>query len=217
MPIPSARVSLSSLLLGLFLLAPCGMADPAELTDLLPRVRNLFPTADRLETLPGPPPYALVQEGDTLLGYALLTGQIKPIPAYSGKPVNTLVGFDSNGRIRGVEIIEHQEPILVIGVSEADLHRFTAQYAEIPVSNEIRVGGNEAPGRTLIDGITGATITSMVINASTTQSVHLIAQASGLLVKTKGGEVRFVPPPPPKPLWKQVWRERTGQVIGLAA
>jgi NosR/NirI family nitrous oxide reductase transcriptional regulator len=146
MPIHSAQVTLSSLLLGLFLLGLPGVATPAELADQLPRVRVLFPTADRLQTLPGPPPYALMWAGETLLGYALLTNQVKPIPAYSGKPVNALVGFDLEGRIRGVEIVEHQEPILVVGVSEEDLHRFTGQYADIPISNEIRVGGNPAAG-----------------------------------------------------------------------
>jgi NosR/NirI family nitrous oxide reductase transcriptional regulator len=216
MPIHSAQVTLSSLLLGLFLLGLPSVATPAELADQLPRVRVLFPTADRLETLPGPPPYTLVRAGETLLGYALLTSQVKPIPAYSGKPINALVGFDLDGRIRGVEIVEHQEPILVVGVSEEDLHRFTGQYADIPVSNAIRVGGNPAPERTLIDGITGATITTMVINSSVTQSVHLVAQAAGLLVKTEAGEVRFVPHPPPDPLWQQIWRERNGQIAGLA-
>jgi NosR/NirI family nitrous oxide reductase transcriptional regulator len=57
----------------------------------------------------------------------------------------------------------------------------------------------------------------MVINSSVTQSVHLVAQAAGLLVKTEKGEIRFVPPPPPKPLWQQIWRQRTGQLAGLAA
>jgi hypothetical protein len=183
---------------------------------LLPQLRALFPTADRLETKAGDPPYAIVQHGSTAVGYALLTNEVKPIPAYSGKPVNCLVGFDRDGRIRGVEIIEHQEPILVVGVSEGDLHRFTAQYADIPVADEIRIGGNDKPGRVVIDGITGATITTMVINASVIQSIHRVAQVAGLLHKTDAGKLQFAALPPPEPLWQQAWRERLVQMVATA-
>ena len=39
-------------------------------------------------------------------------------------PLDILVGLDLAGVIRGAVIAEHHEPILIIGVSDADLNHF---------------------------------------------------------------------------------------------
>ena len=84
----------------------------ANFADRYPPVRGFFPQADRFGELEGEPPAAPVYRGNTLLGYAYLTTDVVRIPAYSGKPISTLVGFDLGGRITGVEIVQHEEPIL---------------------------------------------------------------------------------------------------------
>ena len=123
------------------------MAAPAHsqtVDELYPQVKDFFPQADRFGEIEGKPPAAAVYRGERLLGYAYLTTDIIRIPAYSGHPINTLVGFDVDGRIVGIRIVEHQEPILLVGVSEERLHQFVSQYRGKSVFDHI-VGGIDHP------------------------------------------------------------------------
>jgi polyferredoxin len=164
----------------------------ADIADLYPQVRGFFPQADRFGELEGEPPAAPVYRGTTLLGYAYLSADVVRIPAYSGKPINTLVGFDIGGHITGVEVVQHEEPILVIGISDERLQQFARQYIGKSVSDKIAIGGSRE-GYVTIDAISGATITMMVENASIMQSVRKIAEARGIKLPLK---VVAVPKPP---------------------
>jgi len=123
-PYRSSPLLLLLLWLGLLATCPAGAAEPGG---LLPLVQTLLPGAKSLQWVQETPPYARVLGSGGTLGYALLTDQVHPIPAYSGKPISTLVAFDTEGRIRGVSIVSHQEPILVVGISDQDLAHYTGQ------------------------------------------------------------------------------------------
>ncbi len=75
------------------------------IAELYPQVREFFPQAHRFGELEGEPLAAEIHQGDKLVGYAYLTGNVVRIPAYSGRPINTLVGFDMGGRIVGIRIV----------------------------------------------------------------------------------------------------------------
>jgi hypothetical protein len=159
-----------------------GMIAPAHaetIDELYPAVRDFFPQADRFGDLEGKPPAAAVYQGQRLLGYAYLTNDVLRIPAYSGHPINTLVGFDLQGRIVGLRIVEHQEPILVVGISEERLQRFVSQYKDKSVFDRVVIGAG-AEGDVAIDTISGATITVMVENATLMRSVRRVAESRGL-------------------------------------
>lgn len=173
----------------------------------------MFPAAEQLGPPEGTPPAVLVSAGGRPLGYAFLTDEVLRIPAYSGQPINCLVGFDLQGRIRGVQIVEHAEPILVVGISDADLARHTGQYAGLGVGDDVRIGGAAAPGRPAIDGIAGATITVMVINRTVSRAVQLVAAARGLPLQDGAGAAQARPPPP---LWQELWQERRLDILVLA-
>jgi len=203
--------------------------------------RSLFPGADAVGALSGDPPAAPVSAGERLLGYALLTDQITPIPAYSGKPVRVLVGVDTGGIIRGAEILHHEEPILVVGVTDAALARFTGQYAGHAFSREFSFVAGETPGTVKLDGISGATITMMVLNASILRAVRAVAasralplapgaeaQVSALTAALERGSGPDAQPAPQSgaepaahadadPVWKTLWHERRGRLWVLGA
>lgn len=182
-------LALAIRLFALFLLL--GMTLPAHaetIDELYPPVRDFFPQADRFGDLEGKPPAAAIYQGQRLLGYAYLTDDVLRIPAYSGHPINTLVGFDLQGRIVGLRIVEHQEPILVVGISEERLQRFVSQYKDKSVFDHVVIGAG-AEGEVAIDTISGATITVMVENATLMRSVRRVAESRGLS-----------PPPPPAPI-----------------
>jgi NosR/NirI family nitrous oxide reductase transcriptional regulator len=178
------------------------------IADLYPQVRELFPDATRFGSLTGNPPAAAAYQGDKLLGYAYLTKDVLQIPAYSGKPINSLVGIDLKGGITGVRIVEHEEPIgkpinslvgidlkggitgvriveheepiLVVGVTEDDLRRFIEQYRGKSVFDRIAVGGSMRKGDVVIDSISGASITAMVENATVMRSAQRVAGSRGI-------------------------------------
>jgi polyferredoxin len=187
-----------------------------------PQVRGFFPQADRFGAVAGEPPAAPVYRGKDLLGYVFLTFDVVRIPAYSGRPINTLVGFDLSGRITGVQIVGHEEPILLAGISENQLQRFVAQYRDKGVFDRISVGGTRA-GHVTIDTISGATVTVMVENATLMQSVRKVALARGLdparpatpnAAGTIAGAARTAPP---EPIWIGVWHERVFPIAVLGA
>jgi len=214
--------------------AQVGAARGAETADVYPQARTMFPEADRFGAFEGVPPAAPVYRGDQLQGYLYLTNDVVQIPAYSGKPINTLVGFDLAGRITGIAIVHHEEPILAVGITEARLKAFTDQYRGKSVFEPITVGAPR-PGYAAVDTISGATITVMVQNATITKSARRVAESRGL---RPGGAAPRSPPsasatgvlasagrapeqpvaggaaakpvanPAEEPLWMEVWRDR---------
>jgi polyferredoxin len=199
-------------LLALILLAAVLAAAPARAADIAtthPQVRSFFPTADRFGVLEGAPLAAPVYRGRELLGYAFLTNDVVRIPAYSGKPIDTLVGFDLAGRITGLAIVHHEEPILAAGISEARLHEFTAQYRGRSVFDRVTIGAPRA-GHVAVDAISGATITVMVQNATVMQAARRVAESRGLTPALDAAA-------PETPLWADIWRGRRLEIALLVA
>lgn len=174
-----------------------------------------FPDARSVGDFTGTPPAASVYAGKKLLGYLFITDDVVHIPGYSGAPIYTLVGFSLDGEIRGVEILHHQEPILEAGVSEAELLRYLQQYPDKPIDRRIRVGRAVRPDDIAIDGLTGATITAMVVNEAITASIKKVAESRGVL---RSGEPAVTEGPGPHPaagLWREIWQDRQMEVTLL--
>jgi hypothetical protein len=156
-----------------------GMAQAADLPAVYPQVRSIFPDADAYGGFEGTPPSAAVFKGGKPIGYIYLTEDVLRIPAYSGKPINTMVGIDLAGRIAGLAIVNHDEPILAVGITPERLNRYVAQYEGKSVFDKIVIGAKRE-GHVAIDGITGATITVMVENATVMRSARQVAEARGI-------------------------------------
>ena len=196
--------------------------------------RQYFPQADRVGEFEDEPIAAPVYEGEQLLGYVLRTTDIAPIPAYSGKPITLLVGIGLDGRISGLEIIEHSEPILGAGVSEKDLKHYVDQYHGVSVRERVKLGGADREGYVTIDGITGATITAMVMNATVMKAVKKVAESRGIPLTAEEsdpaaptGAAAEVPASQQvpawwlgetsEPFWVSVWQDRVWRILVLSA
>jgi len=190
---------------------------------------SFFSGADRIGAFEGSPRAAPVFGKDRLLGYVFLTDDIAAIPAYSGKPVSTLVGLDNNGGITGVRIVRHAEPILQAGVSEAELARYVQQYRGIPVEKKVKIGGEPREGYVTVDGLTGATITAMVINASIVRAAKQVAASRGIPLPPDAQPLAPAPSAVPtqtassapeqdaEPLWVEVWKSKRVLIFILGA
>jgi len=177
-------------------------------------VQHFFHQADHVGDLEGEPLSARVYSNKKVVGYVFYTDDVVKIPAYSGKPIRTLVGFDTTGKIVGLNIVHHEEPILVVGISDTDLQNFIDQYLNKYVNDKIKIGGRDRDGYKSIDAISGATITVMVLNATINQSMRKVARARGIL--TQSGEIlEQTKAFDEEPIWIAVWKDRIFQIVIL--
>jgi NosR/NirI family nitrous oxide reductase transcriptional regulator len=132
---------------------------------------EFFPGSDRFGALQGDPPVAPVYRGDQLQGFVYLNTDFTKAVGYSGKPINLLVGIDQKGVIGGIKLVEHKEPIFLIGIPEKRI--LNAINSLVGKNITPVASGAEHPPQ--IDIVSGATVTSLVINDSVVRSaVRLI-------------------------------------------
>ena len=147
---------------------------PAQAIEL-EQVREGFPTAERLEAADSQWPVSRVLDSDDeLRGYAFESVDVAPIPAYSGKPVNVLVGIDLDGQIVQADVLSHSEPIMLVGIPESKLNSFADEHESAHVNDRLRVGDN-------LDAISGATVTVIVVSDTIMRSARQVAAEQQLI------------------------------------
>lgn len=146
--------------------------------------RSVMPEADAFSPRKGQPRYVeawrTVNGERKTIGYVYLSTDVADIPAYSGKPVVTLVGMDRAGTIRGVRILKHSEPILLVGIPEQKLVDFVRQYLGHPAGTRFELGkadGDYVP----MDAISGATVTLIAQNQLISRTSYEIAKQVGII------------------------------------
>ncbi len=151
-------------------------------------LQQFFPGADRFGAFSGKPPSAPVYHGNKVIGYFFRTKMVAPIPAYSGKPIDVLVGIDTKGRITGTRILEQHEPILLVGIPVQRLYDFVKQYIGKVATDHFVVGGPHkgGPDYVRVDAISSATVTSMVTNRTITAAAMKVAVARHLVAPRAG-------------------------------
>lgn len=95
--------------------------------------RDVMPQAQKFSVRKGNPSYVeaiavAADKAERVVGYVFLSTDVVDIPAYSGKPIVTLIGMDTRGIITGVRVLKHSEPILLAGIDESTLLKFIDQY-----------------------------------------------------------------------------------------
>ncbi|WEN43649.1 Putative electron transport protein YccM [Thauera sp. GDN1] len=158
--------------------------------------KEVLPGADSFSERKGKPTYveAYRNEGGqkSLAGYVFLSTDIVDIPAYSGKPVITLIGMDTKGIITGTKILRHSEPILLLGIPESVLTKFVNQYLGKFVGDKIEIGkSREGEGVIGLDAITGATVTVIAQNQVIMRSGVAIARQVGILKVEPKPAIKF--------------------------
>ena len=137
---------------------------------------DLVPGADRFGPTQQSPPVAQVFRGDQLAGYAYLNSQYVNSTGYSSKPIHVLVGLDTAGTIVGIELVEHSEPIVLVGISEERVVDYLAGFVGY---NPLRAAA-EGKGPPRVDLVSGATVTVLVMGESVTRSAARVARLLGL-------------------------------------
>lgn len=157
---------------------------------------DVMPGATRFSERKGQPFYVEAWAGDgpqaTLKGYVMLSTDITDTPAYSGKPVITLIGMDTQGRFTGTRVLKHSEPILLLGIPESSLIQFLGQYVGKFVGDAIEIGNSSDANATGIDGISGATVTVIAENQVLMASGMSVARQTGILKPVERTQAQFI-------------------------
>jgi NosR/NirI family nitrous oxide reductase transcriptional regulator len=164
----------------------------AQLSQYLPKAAaaEFFPDADRIGQLQGDPPVAPVYRGDQLLGFVYLNSDFTNAVGYSGKPIHLLVGIDLKGVITAIKLVDHKEPIVLIGIPEKRV---------VDAINSL-VGANMAPVAAgaehppQIDIVSGATVTMLVIGDSVIRSAVRLIRSGRIAASGTGAPATSAAP-----------------------
>lgn len=175
----------------LFLSAAHALADESLQHFLSGTPANeLIKGADTYGAAEGSPPLVPVLSDGKAVGYAYLNTDFSSAVGYSGKPIRILVGIDAKGIIRGIKLVEHKEPIVLIGIPQEkvvaalnsligkDLGRVAAGQEQLPQ----------------VDIVSGATVTVLVMSDSVVRSAVKLIR-SGRLGQTGFGAASASPAP----------------------
>ncbi|HEY7764229.1 MAG TPA: 4Fe-4S binding protein [Aestuariivirgaceae bacterium] len=189
---PSVRAS-SILIAAIALLLSSGLAYAASrLEEFAAKAtpQEFFSDATRFGERQGDPPILPVYADGRLLGYVYLNTDFTNAVGYSGKPIHMLIGIDTEGVVTGIKLVEHKEPIVLIGVPERRV---------IEAINKLvgaRIGpiaaGKERPPQP--DIVSGATTTILVMGDSVVRSAVRLVR-SGRISPVAQGAPAVTPAP----------------------
>jgi NosR/NirI family nitrous oxide reductase transcriptional regulator len=158
--------------------------------------KAVLPQADSFSERMGRPSYVegYRTEGGQKkkVGYVFLSTDIVDIPAYSGKPVVTLIGMDTQGVFTGSRVLKHSEPILLLGIPESKLIAFIQQYVGKSVAAKIEIGKARVDqGYIGLDAISGATVTVIAQNQVMLRSALEVARQVGIVKPKIRAQAKF--------------------------
>jgi NosR/NirI family nitrous oxide reductase transcriptional regulator len=143
-----------------------GKAEPAE----------LVAGANRFGPLQGDPAIAPAYKDDRLLGFVYLNSEFANSTGYSGKPIQLLVGIDPKGVLTGLKLVEHKEPIVLLGIPEKRVLEAINKLIGADMDNVVR-GAAPAPQ---VDIVSGATVTVLVMGDSIVRSATKLIKSGRL-------------------------------------
>jgi len=146
---------------------------------------DVLPNADSFSEKKGDPPvieaYKEADGEKKLVGYAFYTVDVVDMVGYSSKPIVYLVGIDLNGTIKGAELVEHHEPIMLVGINVDELKELGDQIKGANVEQPVQVGGAAKEGAVHVDVISGATLTAGVAAKTIMRSSRVVAAEHDLV------------------------------------
>lgn len=141
-------------------------AEPAELVT----------GANRFGPLQGDPAIAPAYKDDQLLGFVYLNSDFSNATGYSGKPIQILVGIDPKGILTGLKLVEHKEPIVLVGIPVSRILEAVNKLIGTDMDRVAR-GGTPAPQ---VDIVSGATVTVLVMGDSIVRSATKLIRSGRL-------------------------------------
>ena len=144
------------------------------LTDLDPA--TMAEGADEIGAIRDDVPVAPLLRSGERIGWVFLNSDFVGTTGYSGKPIDIAVAVDDDARILGINMLEHHEPIVLIGIPESRIRTLMAEHIGLDLT-ELAADGGNLPELHIISGVT---VTIMVINDSIIRSGIRVSRLLGL-------------------------------------
>ena len=155
---------------------------------------RLVAGADGYGAVAGDLPVAPVLKDGATVAYAYITSDFVGTTGYAGKPIHVMVAVAPDGKLIAADLVEHSEPIVLIGIPDRKIKALTESYASLDLVAEAAAGGSAHE----LEIISGATVTIMVIDDSIVRSGIKVARALGLgglqPLAASAGPVREIDP-----------------------
>ncbi len=127
----------------------------------------------------GVPGWTVRAEG-RVVGYIGSTWEIAGSVGYSGRPLDVLVGLSPDAVISGAQLMQHNEPVLTLGISDADIAAYVSGF----VGQNLRAAVQAR--KDMPDVISRATVSTGVIRDGIMRTARTLAIGRGL-VDAAGG------------------------------
>ncbi len=123
-----------------------------------------------------------VRRGGEVAGHIGSTWEIAGSVGYSGRPLDLLVAVTPAGAIGGALLVRHDEPVLTLGISDADIAAYVAGFA----GYDLGAAGPAAAPDGLPDVISRATVSTGVIRDGILRTARTLAIARGIIAGSGG-------------------------------
>lgn len=156
----------------------CPADAASRLSDYLSKAEpgELVPGANRLGSPQGDPAIVPAYKDDQLLGFVYLNSDFANATGYSGKPIQLLVGINPKGVLTGLKLVEHKEPIVLVGIPEKRILEAVNKLIGTDMDPVVR-GTVPAPQ---VDIVSGATVTVLVMGDSIVRSATKLIKSGRL-------------------------------------
>jgi len=124
--------------------------------------------------------YRQVDGERRLVGYVFLTSNVVDVEGYGNEPIEFLVALDTDGTIRGVELVEQHEPFFDRTSAIQRLRQFSYQMVGMSVTQEVTLSDPESDEHQ-VDALTGASVTTRATIETVTQSARIVAKEKGIV------------------------------------
>ena len=150
-----------------------------DVTHIPADIEAIFPTATRIGTQDPEIPVIPVYQLNQLLGYVFESNDFVDFMGFAGEPINILIGLDPQGVMKGLKILQHNEPIFVYGLGQASFVDFVNKYKEHSIRERFIIDSADqsSANSTYFDGVTKATVSVLVANDTIISSALKVARA----------------------------------------
>ena len=146
------------------------------------------------------PPIIEILKNNQIIGYVFETYDWVKGLGYSRKPYHIIAGINLDGKITGVRLMWHTEPIAILGRTDEDLHEFLTQLKGININKGISIvlglSDSVLEGDTIamrgtagdvsqlqqVDGISRTTTTSLLLNDAVMRAARKVARYKKILL-----------------------------------
>ena len=157
---------------------PLGTAAPEPRAPTGEEAAGLFGARPPVQVLreDGGVPGWTVQKDGAVLGHVGSTWELAGSVGYSGRPLDVLVAVTPQARIAGALLVAHNEPVLTLGISDADIAAYVSGFAGHDLTSNPEDQAQDLP-----DVISRATVSTGVIRDGILRSARTLAIGRGLM------------------------------------